>query len=83
MYSSESSADGRRWLLGDVFSLADIALAPRHAMYPLIGVEDFDDRYPRIAGWMARVAERPSWEASLILPQPGEKSVRVNPSQMA
>ena len=32
-------ADGRRWLLGDVFSLADIALAPRHAMYPLIGVE--------------------------------------------
>lgn len=64
-------ADGRPWLLGETFSLADIALAPRLAMFPLIGVDDIALRFPAIGRFLARVAERPSWSASALAPPPG------------
>jgi glutathione S-transferase len=64
-------ADGRHWLLGNEFTLADIALAPRIAMFPLIGIHDLDRLFPRIGAFMSRVAERPSWCASDLRPEVG------------
>lgn len=65
-------SDGRQWLLGDQFSLADIALGPRVDMFPVAGIPDIDTRFPNIGRFMQRVKARPSWEASNIRPEPGE-----------
>ena len=73
----ERLPDGRSWLCGDQFSLADIALGPRTDMYPVIGVVDLYQRYPRIGAWMARLEARPSWKKSEIKPEPGETERHV------
>jgi glutathione S-transferase len=64
--------DGRAWLCGDAFTLADIAVVPRMDLFGSIGVADLHDRFPRIGAWMGRLKQRPSWPASAILPEPGE-----------
>ena len=65
-------ADGRTWLCGDQFTLADIALAPRVDMFPVIGMPDIYQQFPRIGQFMDRVKARRSWAASAIRPEPGE-----------
>ncbi len=65
-------ADGRPWLCGEQFTLADIALGPRVDMFPIVGVSDLYERFPRIGQFMARMKGRPSWEKSAIRPEPGE-----------
>lgn len=65
-------ADGRTWLCGEEFTLADIALAPRVDMFPVIGITDLYQRFPRIGQFMDRIKARPSWAASGVRPEPGE-----------
>lgn len=65
-------SDGRPWLCGDQFTLADIALGPRVDMFPVVGVSDLYQRFPRIGQFMARMKARASWEKSAIRPDPGE-----------
>ena len=65
-------SDGRPWLCGERFTLADIALGPRVDMFPIVGVDDLYQRFPRIGQFMARMKARPSWEKSAIRPEPGE-----------
>ena len=72
-------SDGRQWLCGDKFSLADIALGPRVDMFPVIGVVDLYDRFPRIGQFIARLKTRPSWAASAVRPEPGETERMVRP----
>lgn len=79
----ERLSDGRTWLCGDQFTLADIALAPRVDMFNVIGVQDFYERYPRIAAFMRRVKARPSWEKSGFRPEPGESERRIEQAQAA
>lgn len=60
----ETELKGRAWFGGEIFSLADAALVPPVMMtLPLLGVLP-DSRYPNIASWSRRVAERPSYVAS-------------------
>lgn len=73
----ERLADGRTWLVGNQFSFADIALAPRLDMFALIGVGDLYQRYPRIGAFVDRVKQRPSWAASAITPEPGQPTKLV------
>ncbi len=73
----ERLSDGRPWLLGESFSLADIALGPRTEMFPIIELFDLYERFPRIGAFMDRLKARPSWERSAILPEAGEKTTRV------
>jgi len=70
-------SDGRKWLLGDAFSLADIALAPRTEMFPIIEIADLYQRFPRIGAFMERVRARPSWQRSAILPEKGEAARKI------
>ena len=65
-------ADGRTWLCGEDFTLADIALVPRLEMFPVIGVSDLYDRFPHVGKFVAQFKTRPSWEASLIRPEANE-----------
>jgi glutathione S-transferase len=73
----ERLADGREWLLGEEFSLADIALAPRTEMFPRIEIADLYERFPRIGAFMERVRARPSWQRSAILPEKGEAARKI------
>jgi glutathione S-transferase len=65
-------SDGRPWLCGDQFTLADVALGPRVDMFPVVGIGDLYQRFPRIGHFMARMKARPSWEKSAVRPEPGE-----------
>jgi glutathione S-transferase len=48
------------FLLGGQFSIADISVYPRVAMYPMAGLPIDAAVYPRTTRWMATVAARPS-----------------------
>jgi hypothetical protein len=46
-------------------------------MFTMIGVEDLYQRYQRIGAFIARVKARPSWQASALLPTPGEATTQI------
>lgn len=70
-------SDGRDWLVGGAYSLADIAVAPRLDMFPRIGVADIPVRFPRIGAYLERVRARPSWDASQFAFPPKSQEVVV------
>lgn len=69
----------KSWLVGSKYSLADFGLIPRIDMFPLIGISDLYDRFPRIGEWAARVKELPVWSRSDIRPTQGETETRIDP----
>jgi glutathione S-transferase len=67
----EAALAGREYLVGDAFSVADLSVAPRVAMYPLVQVELSPARHPGVRAWLARVEARPSMVQSLeVVPGP-------------
>jgi glutathione S-transferase len=58
----ERVAPERGWLVGDGFTLGDIAVASVLRSVTAVGVEPKPERYPRIEAWYARVRERPAWQ---------------------
>ena len=52
------------FLLGDTFTIADISVYPRVAMYPMVGLTIDAGKYPRTTRWMSAIAERPSFKRS-------------------
>ena len=60
----ERELGGRPWFGGEIFSLADAALAaPLASSLPLLGILP-DPKYPNLAGWVRRISERPSFQES-------------------
>lgn len=57
----ESVAPESGWLLGDTFTLADIAVASMFRTLAYVGIAPDAQAYPRTAAWYARVGERPAW----------------------
>jgi len=58
------SALGGEFLLGDRFSIADISVYPRVAMYSMVGLQLDPAKYPRTTRWMSAMAQRPSFSRS-------------------
>jgi glutathione S-transferase len=59
----EAELAGRTWFGGDLFSLADAALAAAMTLsLPLLGILP-DAKYPAIGAWVKRIAGRPSYRA--------------------
>jgi glutathione S-transferase len=56
----ENSLGDRTWVLGEMFSAADIMLGFTLAAARLMGV--LDERYPRVNAYFARLAERPAFK---------------------
>jgi glutathione S-transferase len=55
-------------LVGDDFTIADVSMLPRVAMYPWIGLPIDAGEYPHVAAWMERLDGRPSFARSLEVP---------------
>lgn len=70
IYLNDVLSDGRRWIAGDAFSLADIAWAPNlHRFYLL----DWPlHHYPFLLGWYDRIRERKSFESAILRWEPVE-----------
>ncbi|HVN84086.1 MAG TPA: glutathione S-transferase family protein [Candidatus Binatia bacterium] len=60
----EHALNGKRYLVGDDFTIADLSVYPRVAMYPLVQLAIGPDRYPNVSRWMAQLSERPSFRGS-------------------
>lgn len=58
----EQALAGRDWLLREDFTIADLSVAPRVAMYPLVQLPL--ERHPNVCAWLARVQARPAFAAS-------------------
>lgn len=55
-----------RWVVGDAFSLADVALAPYfQTLYQFGWTALYEKRYPRVADWYARCRERESYKTGV------------------
>lgn len=66
----ELYSDGRAWLAGEAFSLADIAWMPNFHRFDLLGWPFA--RYPDLSRWFAAVSARDSYDSALAAwePQP-------------
>ena len=59
-------ADGRSWIMGDAFTLAEINLAPYMARLDYLTLLDvWTGERPGVAAWWGRLRERPSCRAEL------------------
>lgn len=63
-------ADGRAYLCGEKFTLADIAWMPNVHRFALMGWPF--ERTPHLARWFAHVSQRPSYKSALVDWQPDE-----------
>jgi glutathione S-transferase len=61
----EAALQGREWLVGDAFGVADLSVVPRVAMYPMIQLPLDPARHPNVCAWVARVEARPAMARSL------------------
>ncbi|MFC3053524.1 glutathione S-transferase family protein [Kordiimonas pumila] len=68
----EKSLTGKKWLTGDMFSVADIAVAVQYANLSFAGYVPSATRWPNLAAFMKRVGKQESFtkfhiEAALVL----------------
>lgn len=63
----DKALEGRPWLAGEAFSLADVAMAPYLYRLETLSMDALwqDGRLPRAENWLARMRARPSFEAAL------------------
>jgi glutathione S-transferase len=61
----EAALAGRDWLVGNAYSIADLSVAPRIEMYPMVQVPLDPARQVRVSAWLARVGARPAFARSV------------------
>ena len=61
---AESELEQHEWLVGDQFSLADIAWVPLR--FTLIGVDFPFERFPRVSAWADAIRKRPSFQEGVL-----------------
>src|SRR5438105_11633267 len=64
----ECALAGHEYLVADHFTIADLSVLPRVAMYPLVQLPLDADRHPNVVRWLDRVGNRPSIAWSLDVP---------------
>ena len=62
---ADSLLDGREWMVGDQFSLADIAWIPLEFTLKLLADFPFE-RYENIQAWADRISERPGFKKGVM-----------------
>ena len=59
----EDALAGGLWLLGDMYTLADVIVAPLIDRMADLGLSQlWEDDYPRVNDWYARIQARPAFD---------------------
>lgn len=66
------------FLLGQQFSMADISVAPRVALYPSIGIS-LQGAFPNVAAWLSRLEKRHCFAATLSEPEKKLRKLSTTP----
>jgi glutathione S-transferase len=78
----EEALHGSQWLVGNRFSMADVAMAPYVNRLAALAMDALweQGRLPRVADWFARVRERPTFAAAFFrwLPDELAREMRAN-----
>lgn len=79
----ESALKAQEWLVGDAFSMADVAMAPyvnRLAALAMEKIWSGGRRLPRVGDWFTRIRARPAFSAAFEQWMPAElaKEMRAN-----
>jgi glutathione S-transferase len=70
----EAALEGRDWLVGDSYSLADVSLTPYISRLSMFGMEGLWGE--RVARWLARIEARPNYERAILRFFPAENIAR-------
>jgi glutathione S-transferase len=64
----ETALDGRAWLVGEAFSMADIAMAPYLNRLSALAMEGMwtGGRLPNVEAWFDRIRRRPAFHPGFI-----------------
>ena len=65
LHDMNQALSGRTWLVGDAYSLADIALSPYINRLSMLSMDSFWQRYPNVADWYERIRSRDSFQPAL------------------
>lgn len=80
LHKMEDALQNGPWLLGEHFTIADVAMAPyvnRLAVLSMSGIWR-DGRLPRVEDWFQRLRERPSFKPALLDWMPDELTQEMN-----
>ena len=68
LHRMEAALEGRAWLTGGAFSMADIAMAPYLNRLAALALEPMwtGGRLPRVEAWFERVRERPAFHPGFV-----------------
>jgi glutathione S-transferase len=68
LHRMEAALDGRPWLVGEAFSMADIAMAPYLNRLSALAMEAMwtGGRLPRVEAWFDRIRRRPAFHPGFI-----------------
>jgi len=61
----DKNLKSQEWIVGDRYSLADVALTPYLNRLSMLSMDPFWQRYPNVADWYARIQERESFKPAL------------------
>ncbi|MEM1174554.1 MAG: glutathione S-transferase family protein [Pseudomonadota bacterium] len=75
----ERALEGRDWIAGEAFSLADIAWIPLHFTLHTLAGYSFADK-PNVENWALRIMQRPSYKAAVTAWWPTEMRPAVGGS---
>ena len=75
----EQALAASTWLVGERFTMADVAMAPYVNRLAALSMDGFWEagRLPRVASWFARVRERPSFEPGFVEWMPQELAAEM------
>lgn len=80
----EQSLEGREWLVGDSFSLADIAVAVQYGNLVFTGYVPSAERWPNIAAFLKRVGDRDSFagpHAKAVAAFANMQKIEIDPAE--
>lgn len=84
LHKMEDALAETDWLVGNRFSMADIAMAPYLNRLSALSMDGIwaDGRLPRVARWFARVRERPAFKPAFVDWMPAELAAEMRENGM-
>lgn len=82
LHRMEQALDGRDWLVGSTFSMADVAMTPYLNRLAALAMEGLwtNGRLPRVEAWFERVRGRPTFHPAFVawMPAALSEEMRTN-----